>query len=100
MSGSSLSSRLHRPASPCEGAGDGKRKGEVMKKGREVAGSKGQPHLADYQPIRWCPALRRRQQRGKRGGGEKEEERSKESRRVDGPQGGSPGSIIPGKEVQ
>lgn len=71
-----------------------------MEKGREVAGSKGQPHPADYQPIRRCPALSWRQRMGERGGGEEEEEISKERRRVGGLQGGSPGSIIPGKEVQ
>lgn len=55
---------------PCEGAGDRKRKGEELKKGREAAGSQGQPYPADYQPIRRCPVLSWRQQRGKTGGGE------------------------------
>lgn len=41
-----------------------------------------------------------RKQRGERGGeGEEEEEVSRESMRVDGLQGGSPGAIIPAKEV-
>lgn len=71
-----------------------------MKERREAAGSKGQPRPADYQPIRRRPALSWRQQRGNRGGGEAEEEISKERRRVGGLRGGSPGSSVPGKEVQ
>lgn len=74
-------------------------KGRSAEEENGVQRSKGQPHLSAYQPIRWCPVRRRRGGR-EMGGGEGEEEgKSKETRRVGGLQGGSPGSITPEKEV-
>lgn len=67
----------------------------MRKEGREAAGQRTKPILLttnQYGGVLCCLG-------GNRGGKEEEEEVSRESTRVGGLQGGSPGSIIPAKEV-